>query len=373
VTEQTFSDLPVLEELGARLTAAFAEAERVERSVPPRRRGFWLRRRWLGVALAALLVGGGAATATKLVIHEGSPIKPAPAADFGPKHGNMVPPLSGTGRIVATVPDPKGGLPWGLRVSRAANGQPCTGTGQVYRGQLGLVDDGGVFHRLPLRGPDNCNPAPKRDEVYWGMQGRATPKAGAGQLVVSGLAGSEVTNVVVIGTQTRRAMKPVRPSGGFLAVVPGTASAYDVDVVASFRDGSQQTFAGRAPRAPRFEVTPAPVDRLGDVTVRFRAPFPADDPRDRYRVALFNPRRGCDAGLRNGITTVDAPQSRNVELLLAPGSITKGAKSWCPGRFKATLQFLDYMPGAPCKPADDRAGLCSRERPVGRFFTFLVR
>src|SRR3954468_16173129 len=46
----------------------------------------------------------------------------------------------------------------------------------------GIIDTGGVFHRFPLRGPDNCNPAPKRDQVYWGMQ--SGPMRGASQFVV---------------------------------------------------------------------------------------------------------------------------------------------------------------------------------------------
>jgi hypothetical protein len=371
VTEHAFPDLPVLEELGSRLSSAFVDAEVLERSAAPRRRWrFGGKRRGLTVALAALLVGGGAATATRLIVHEGAPLAPAPAGDFGPKHGNMVAPVAGTGRIVATVPDPDGGLPWGLRVSRAASGQPCAATGRVYRGQLGIIDTGGVFHRLPLRGPDNCNPAPKRDEVYWG--GQSGPMRGVRQIVVSGFAGGDVSKIVVIGPRTRHAMTPVRPSGGFLAVVPGTSSFYDVRIVASFRDGSQQTFGGRAPRTPRFEVSPDVVAPTGAVTVRFHAPSAADDPRDAYRVVIFV-RHRCGGGAASGTTTVPAPPSADVTLRFSPGAIAKGATSWCSGRFKGGLQYIDYQPGVGCKPADARAGLCSRERPVGRFFTFRVR
>jgi hypothetical protein len=339
------------------------------------------RRRFLIVALAVLAVAGGTAGAERWVTKEGPPIKPAPAADFTPAHG-MVAPVRGTERIVATAPNPGGGLPWGLRVSNGRDGSLCTGVGQVLHGRLGTVDRDGIFHRLPLLGPDTCTRRVKRDEVGWFVDGRPAPGLKARIVpnrpsrlrvyAVNGLAGSDVERVEVVAPHFRRSLTP-RAHGGFIAVVPGTVTIYDISIVGHFRDGSVQTFGGRAPRTPRFDVEPASGGRSATFVVRFRAPYPADDPRDAYTVQLRLPRGGCSQGLTTGMLTIPAPASATVGIPLNPANAGSAARSWCSGRYKGFVQFADYRPGVHCSPSDEKAGFCSRERPVGRFFTFRVR
>lgn len=339
------------------------------------------RRRFLIVALAVLAVAGGTAGAERWVTKEGAPIKPAPEADFTPAHG-MVAPVRGTQRIVAMAPNSGGGLPWGLRVSRGKDGSLCTGVGQVLRGRLGTVDLNGVFHRLPLLGPDTCTRRVKRDEVGWGITSLAAPGTHARLIpngpsrlrlfVVNGLAGSDVERIDVVAPHYLRSLTPAA-HGGFIAVVPGTASIYEISVVAHYRDGSVQTFGGRAPRTPAFRVEPKSGGRTATFVVRFRAPYSADDPRDAYTVQFNLPRGRCGDGLENGIVTIPAPALGRVAISLSPATSESAARTWCPGRYKGFVQFADYRPGGECSPADDKAGLCSRERPVGRFFTFRVR
>jgi hypothetical protein len=238
------------------------------------------------------------------------------------------------------------------------------------------VDYRSVFHTLPLRGPDTCTPDRKRDEVGWFIQGHAIPGARSAAIpngstpdrlyVVAGLAGSDITQVDVRTPHARHPMAPAE-HGGFIAIVPGTVSIYDIHVVARYRDGSVQRFAGRGPRTPRFHVTPAAGGAAATFAVRFRSPFRADDPRDAYQVSFNHPRGAC-GGLRNGVATVPAPSVGDVVLSLRPSG-----SRWCSGRYKASVQFVDYRPGVKCSAADAKALLCSRERLVGRFFTFRVR
>jgi hypothetical protein len=347
---------------------------------PDRRRlrlpGFGGRRRYLAVALAALVVAGGSAGAARLVIHEGAPIKPAPAADFTPDH-HMVPPIRGTERIVTTVPNPGGGLRWGLRVSQGKQGTICTGIGQVLHGNLGVIDSKGVFHRLPLLGPDTCNKPVKSDEVGWGASGVMRPGSHLAVVpnrpikdswfVVYGTAGGQVDRIAVAARGKRHVMKPA-DQGAFIAVIPGPVSIYDITLTAHFRDGSVQTFGGRErDRSPdvRFHVTPSGAGAQTTFTVTFKPPYKVDDPRDSYRATFYMP-RPCAHRLGSGQVAV--PAADPVRFQLDPGP----SQGWCPGRYKGAVQFLDFRPGVQCSQRQLADGTCSRERPVGRFFTFRV-
>ncbi|MEA2426010.1 MAG: hypothetical protein QOH13_2420, partial [Thermoleophilaceae bacterium] len=223
--------IPELE--SALVAAAQRQAER-----PALRRGrLGLGRRPLAVALATLLVGGGAAVAARLAIHEGPPIPPAPAGDYAPRY-HMVAPKPGTERIVATAADPVSGPDWGMRVSRGADGSLCTGAGRLHNGTIGTYDASKrLFRALPLRGPDTCGRRVAARAV--GLEGRwATEGPSQSRFVVSGLVGREVKSLSIRGPNGERPLTISR-EGAFIAVFPGRLSLGDTPVTATFADGKK--------------------------------------------------------------------------------------------------------------------------------------
>jgi hypothetical protein len=59
--------------------------------------------------------------------------------------------ISSTVRLVSETPDPRGGLPWGLREFQTTRGQTCLQVGRVQDGTIGVIgQDGAVGKRRPL-------------------------------------------------------------------------------------------------------------------------------------------------------------------------------------------------------------------------------
>jgi hypothetical protein len=64
-----------------------------------------------------------------------------------------------------SVPDPAGGLPWGMRIVRTTRGLQCVQVGRLLDGRLGVIGqdgdfhDDGLFHELPagVLDPDTCS------------------------------------------------------------------------------------------------------------------------------------------------------------------------------------------------------------------------
>lgn len=138
--------------LGRQLTAA---AERLaSRGSTNRSVRTWFSRRLNAAAAAAVLVlGGGAVAVAATGLLSGAPVKPEVASS--PTAGNGIPVSGSTERLLVSVPDPAGGLPWGMRVFRTTRGQVCAQVGRVLDGQLGELGvdsafgDDGRFHALP--------------------------------------------------------------------------------------------------------------------------------------------------------------------------------------------------------------------------------
>jgi hypothetical protein len=96
----------------------------------------------LAVALAVLTLAGAAAAATTL-LQTGSPVNKPPGASSTAGVGL---PVRGASRLLPLrVPDPAGGPPWGMRVTRTTRGLVCLQVGRVYRGRLGLLGLDGAF------------------------------------------------------------------------------------------------------------------------------------------------------------------------------------------------------------------------------------
>lgn len=143
-----------LEELEVELVRVVARAQAHERRPIPGRtiararvlaRARRARRPWLlipGVAL--LLVTTTIALAATGVILTGAPVPPA--GPMSPAVGAGLP-LPGQWRLLPLrVPDPGGGLPWGMRVVHTTRGLVCVQIGRVQNGQLGELGIDGAYH-----------------------------------------------------------------------------------------------------------------------------------------------------------------------------------------------------------------------------------
>lgn len=127
------------------------------------------------IAFAVLLLAAAAIAASR-IISFGAPVS-APHAGDGRElpsvsTGVGVPVAGANGSPVSaqplaiSVPDPGGGLPWGMRIVHTTMGLLCMQIGRLLDGRLGILgqdgefDDDGLFHELPatLLDPDTCVP-----------------------------------------------------------------------------------------------------------------------------------------------------------------------------------------------------------------------
>ncbi len=120
--------------------------EPVEAPVRARRYWFGLRgSRWrmVPVVLLLTLVGAAVAFASGL-ISLGAPAVSVPV--FANPHMGLGRIAPGTVRVAAvSVPDPQGGLPWGMRVLRTTRGVGCLQVGRLLDGRLVALGQDGAF------------------------------------------------------------------------------------------------------------------------------------------------------------------------------------------------------------------------------------
>jgi hypothetical protein len=96
------------------------------------------------IAFGCLLASTTIALAASGVILSGAPVRPEGRSNPGAGEGVPAP---GASRLLALrVPDPEGGLPWGMRVVRTTRGEVCVQIGRIENGQLGELGIDGVFH-----------------------------------------------------------------------------------------------------------------------------------------------------------------------------------------------------------------------------------
>jgi hypothetical protein len=146
----------------------------------------------LAVIVLAVLVAATAALAATGVIGFGAPVKASRArGQEAPSvtAGVGIPVLGANGSpasvqpLAISVPDPGGGLPWGMRIVRTTRGLLCLQIGRLLDGRLGVMgqdgefDDDGLFHELPA---SVVNPGTCITPSVWTMLSDAgLPAAGA--------------------------------------------------------------------------------------------------------------------------------------------------------------------------------------------------
>jgi hypothetical protein len=167
------SDLRVLRELGD-------EFERVAHATPPRRRGrarLPRHRRALVLAVIAAILAAAVAVAASGVL-TGEPVHNRKGVSFSPTRGLGTPVMDTVRLLGLRVPDPQGGLPWGLRTLRTTRSLACVQVGRVHQGKLGVLGQDGAFgndgrfHELPAN-------------VLSGVNCQTTDAAGHGFVAVS--------------------------------------------------------------------------------------------------------------------------------------------------------------------------------------------
>jgi hypothetical protein len=123
------------------------------------------------IVLGALLLAAAAFAATQ-IIGVGAPVSASHRQQRPSRSTGVGVPVPGVGgrpasvRLLAiSVPDPAGGLPWGMRIVRTTRGLVCVQVGRLLDGRLGVLgqdgqfDDDGLFHELPadVLDPDTCS------------------------------------------------------------------------------------------------------------------------------------------------------------------------------------------------------------------------
>ncbi len=177
------AEVPLLREMGEELHRLFLAQERGRALSGTRsRRGFAAFNARVIVALVALLlVAAAVALADGLL--SGAPVTPPyrtqPTKDDGA-------PIGASATLLAlSVPDPAGGLPWGLRMLSTTRGVGCLQYGRLYDGQLGVLGEDGAFgddHRFHALSPqdavvgsDGCGPLDAGGRLFMAVQSQAVP------------------------------------------------------------------------------------------------------------------------------------------------------------------------------------------------------
>jgi hypothetical protein len=236
-TTERFPDLPILDELGDALMAAYLREKRAGRR----------RRRWPALSVArprspgralvvagllVLLVAASSAAATLFVLR-GSPI-PAPSPRDVPPEQTPVP---ASARLAPQrAADPGGGPPWALRIARSRTGFLCSTVGQVVGGQFGLVGLDRRFRTLAAGIVDGCGQERHNAASLVGARVFDAHHGRDVRTVVNGVAGPQLRRVIVEAGGVRRDV-PVSAGGVFVTALRGYPEDLGIRVALSFADG----------------------------------------------------------------------------------------------------------------------------------------
>jgi hypothetical protein len=142
-TIDRFEHLQILQEVRDELIAAAHRQEANGRAAAGVRS--WLSRRANAVVMAAVLVlAGGAIAAAATGVLSGSPVKQQ--GRRSPNAGIGIPAPGGSRLLALRAADPRGGLPWGMRLVHTTRGEICVQIGRLDDDQLGQLGVDGAFH-----------------------------------------------------------------------------------------------------------------------------------------------------------------------------------------------------------------------------------
>jgi hypothetical protein len=282
-TAEHFPDLPILDELGDALLAAYrrdgAGARGPRRPVlsvvRPRSPG-----RALVVAGVLVLLIAASSAATTLLVLRGSPI-PAPSPRDVPPEQTPVP---ASARVAPQrAADPGAGPPWALRIAQSRTGLLCSTVGQVVGGQFGLVGLDRRFRTLAAGIVDGCGQERHNAASLVGARVFDAHDARDVRTVVNGVAGPQLRRVTLQAGRLRRDV-PVGPGGVFVTALRGYPEDLGIRVALMFADGHVE----RHPFGVSDSVVPDPTGGRAWRTEAFQfgRPIPV-------RCAKPGARRGC--------------------------------------------------------------------------------
>jgi hypothetical protein len=214
ILEQLEHDL--LEAANRRKVAAVAGAgpERSgDRSASRHAMRFRLRRLRLPlIALGCLLASTTIALAASGVILSGAPVRPE--GRLNPGVGEGVPAPGASQLLALHVPDPEGGLPWGMRIVHTTRGEVCVQIGRIQNGQLGELGIDGVFHDDGRFHPLPANVLPETSRVGVKVENEDATEAVschlAGQVVVGEHIGVDRSAGAADGGERKRPLGELR-------------------------------------------------------------------------------------------------------------------------------------------------------------------
>ena len=198
--------------------------------------------------------GGPRSTRVVTPAHARSVAAPVPLLGWGAQGPTRGDPVV-SDAMVARTADPRGGLPWGLRVVQTKRGVACVNVGRLSDGRIGMLgQDGsfgndGRFHPLsPAIGNQSCGLLDARGHAFINVASSVLA-ASAGQVfsgdrcdsrvsdarvitrpcplrdqrqVAYGLLGPDAVSVSYQGVGGRQGTEPTGPDGAFLVVLPMT-------------------------------------------------------------------------------------------------------------------------------------------------------
>jgi hypothetical protein len=230
---------PILQAFGRDLAAAMAaysrQPERRRRLLVAPARPF----RATLLAFAALLAVTTITLAATGVILTGAPVRPEELPN--PNAGIGVSAPGGASGIVATAPDPEGGLPWGMRIVHTTRGETCLQIGRVQNGQLGVLGVDGAFANDGRFHPIPVNALPRdfyHNHVFDQMIGSATISCALDGKAVAG------EHVGVDRSADPKAKVGHSPSGDLRDLLYGLLGGQAVSVTYHFERASHTVGVG---------------------------------------------------------------------------------------------------------------------------------
>lgn len=150
----------------------------------------------------------------------------------------------GSDRVALTVPDPRGGLDWGVRSYVSTSGNSCVEPGRMSGGHFGqLVGATGAFRATAAQDGGTCGSL-LAEPILLAINHYPSVEDRAARTVLFGWAGPAVTAIDVGGPGGLRHVGAAS-SGAFVLPFAGAVAPTDLPVFVTLADGGRLTFDWR--------------------------------------------------------------------------------------------------------------------------------
>ena len=180
---------------------------------------------------AAMLVMAAAGIASASVVSAGWAEPVAPDATEA---------IDELAQIGETVPDPRGGPPWAVRISTTPTARRCVTVGRTDGRSFGPVDAAGAILATPPSFSGSCAD-PADEPLQVALARYAASGDGGPRSVLFGVADASVVGVTV--TEPGE-IEPVAPDrhNTFVVVREGLSRGENWTVIATLNDGTERTY-----------------------------------------------------------------------------------------------------------------------------------